>query len=52
MKRAPKQETWPFPSVHYDYVAAGVGLRQHEIAADPVEVDVLKAFFRMGDARK
>ncbi len=53
MKRAPKQpEAWPFPSVRYDYVAAGVGLRQREIVTDPVEVELLKAFFRTKDVRQ
>jgi hypothetical protein len=51
MKQAPQQD-WPFPSVRYDYVAAGVGLRQREIVADPVEVDILKTFFRMKDPLK
>ena len=41
-----QQDTWPFPSVRYDYVAAGVGTRQREVEIDLVEVDLLKKFFR------
>lgn len=37
-------DQWPFPSVTYDYEAAGVGSRNRPIEVDAAEVEQIVAF--------